>query len=406
MSLSSAAARIGLSRNVGLLALAQAFSQSVQTMAIATTPLAGHALLGVDKTLATLPLFLNHAALMMTTVPASLLMARIGRRGGFSIGAVLAILSGLTSTIAIFRQSFLLLCVGSLFQGAAIAFAWYYRFAAADAAEPPMRAKAISLVMAGGIVAGFLGPQTAKWAVDWLSPVIFAGVYLMVMVFGVIALMLVQGLRIPSLSAAEKAEGGRPLAEIARQPAYIVALLSSMFGFGVMTLIMSATPLAMLACGFKFNDGATVIQGHVIAMFLPAFFTGHLITRYGVLPIIATGAVLQLGCALINIAGIDFWNFFLANVLVGLGWNFTFTGGTTLLTQTYRPAERAKVQASHDFLVYSTTATAAGLSGILQAQAGWQLINVASIPLMAIVMAAAVWLMRRQAAEARLTPTS
>jgi MFS family permease len=346
-----------------------------------------------------LPLFLNHAALMASTVPASLLMARIGRRGGFSIGAMLAILSGLVSTIAILRQSFPLLCIGSLFQGAAISFAWYYRFAAADVATPDRRAKAISLVMAGGIIAGFLGPQTAKWSVEWLSPVIFAGVYVMVMVFGAIALLLVQGLRIPTLSNAEKAEGGRPLRQIARQPAYVVALISSMFGFGVMTLIMSATPLAMLACGYKFNDGATVIQGHVIAMFLPAFFTGHLITRYGVLPIITIGAVLQLGCALVNLAGIDFWNFFLANVLVGVGWNFTFTGGTTLLTRTYRPAERATVQASHDFLVYSTTATAAGLSGILQAQAGWQVINIAAIPLMAIVCAAALWLARRQAAE-------
>jgi MFS family permease len=399
MIFSDVSSRSGLTRNVALLALSQAFSQSVQTMAIATTPLAGHALLGVDKTLATLPLFLNHAGLMLSTVPASLLMARIGRRGGFSIGALLAIVSGLLSTIAIYQQSFWLLCLGSVFQGAAISFAWYYRFAAADAAEQATRAKAISLVMAGGIIAGFLGPQTAKWAVDWLSPVFFAGVYVMVMVFGAVVLVLVQGLRIPMLTAAEKAEGGRSLGEIARQPAYVVALLSSMFGFGVMTLIMSATPLAMLACGFKFNDGATVIQGHAIAMFLPAFFTGHLINRFGVLTIIATGALIQLGCSVVNLMGIDFWNFFVANVLVGLGWNFTFTGGTTLLTSTYRPAERAKVQASHDFLVYSTTATAAGLSGILQAKAGWDIINIAAIPLMLIVAAAAVWLMRSAPAD-------
>ena len=284
-----------------------------------------------------------------------------------------------------------------MLQGAAIAFAWYYRFAAADAAEPAYRAKAISLVMAGGVIAGFLGPQTAKWSVDLLSPVIFAGVYVMVMVFNVLVLLLVQGVRAAPLTAAEKAEGGRPLSVIARQPAYVVALISSMFGYGVMTLIMSATPLAMLACGYKFNDGATVIQGHVIAMFLPAFFTGHLITRFGVLPIIVAGALIEFGCAVTNLLGIDFWNFFIANVLVGLGWNFTFTGGTTLLTTTYRPAERAKVQASHDFLVYTTTATAAGLSGILQANAGWQVINLVSMPMMAAVLLASLWLMRRQA---------
>jgi len=387
-------------RNITLLALAQAFAHSVQSMAIATTPLAGHALLGVDKTLATVPLFLNQAGLMLTTVPASMLMARIGRRGGFSIGALTGIASGLVSTIAIFQQSFLLLCFGAVLQGAAIAFAWYYRFAAADSAEPAHRAKAISLVMAGGVIAGFLGPETAKWAVDWLSPVVFAGVYVMVMVFSAIVLILVQGLRIAPLTAAEKAEGGRPMSEIARQPAYVVALISSMLGYGVMTLIMSATPLAMLACGFKFNDGATVIQGHVIAMFLPAFFTGHLIARVGALPVIAAGALIEFGCAVVNLLGIDFWNFFLANVLVGLGWNFTFTGGTTLLTTTYRPVERAKAQASHDFLVYTTTATAAGLSGILQANAGWQVINLVAIPMMAAVLMASLWLMRRQARAA------
>jgi len=173
-----------------------------------------------------------------------------------------------------------------------------------------------------------------------------------------------------------------------------------MFGYGVMTLVMSATPLAMLACGFQFNDSATVIQGHVIAMFLPAFFTGHLINRFGVLPIIATGAFIQIGCALVNLAGIDFMNFFIANIFVGIGWNFTFVGGTTLLTRPYTPAARPKVQASHDFLVYSTTALAAGLSGVLQASAGWQVINYASLPMMAIVMLAAFWLMRYERRQA------
>jgi MFS family permease len=225
----------------------------------------------------------------------------------------------------------------------------------------------------------------------------------MVAVFSAGVLLLVQGLRIPPLSPAQKAEGGRSMREIARQPAYLVALASSMFGYGVMTLVMSATPLAMLACGYKFNDSATVIQAHVIAMFLPSFFTGHLIGRFGVLAIIAAGGVIQLGCALVNLAGIDFWNFFLANILVGLGWNFTFVGGSTLLTATYRPAERAKAQASHDFLVYTTTAIAAGLSGALQAKAGWTLVNVAALPLMATVLAAALWLAlhpREEAAEA------
>ena len=383
-------------RNVGLLAICQGFFMCVQSMAIATTPLAGYALLDVDKTLATFPLVLNHVGVMLTTVPASFLMAWIGRRGGFTVGATCGIASGLISVTAIYTQSFALLCLGSLFQGMAAAFAWYFRFAAADATEPALRPKAISLVMLGGVIAGFLGPQTAKWAVNWLEPFMFAGVYVMVAVFSAFVLLLVQGIRIPPLSAAEKAEGGRPMAVIVRQPAYIVALASSMFGYGVMTLVMSATPLAMLACGFEFKDSATVIQAHVIAMFLPSFFTGHLITRFGVLPIIATGAVIQLLCALTNLAGVDFWNFFLANALVGLGWNFTFVGGTTLLTTTYVPAERAKVQGSHDFAVYATTALAAGTSGILQANVGWMVVNIAAIPLMGTVLFAALWLNRYQ----------
>ncbi len=383
-------------RNVMLLAVCQALFMCVTTMAIATTPLAGYALLGVDKTLATLPLVLYHAGIMITTIPASLLMARIGRRAGFSIGALISIVSGMISTAAIFQQDFVWLCVGAILMGSSGAFAWYYRFAAADASDEAYRPKAISLVMAGGVLAGFLGPQTAKYAVDWFNPVTFAGVYVMVIVYSALAFLVIQGLRIPNLTAAERKAGGRPMREIMRQPIFIVAIISSMFGYGVMTLVMSATPLAMLACGFKFDASATVIQAHVIAMFLPSFFTGHLIARFGVLTIIATGAFIQIGCALVNLAGIDFMNFFIANVLVGIGWNFTYVGGSTLLTKTYQPAERAKVQASHDFMVYATTATAAGLSGVLHANVGWTVVNIAALPMMAIVMLAALWLARHQ----------
>jgi MFS family permease len=386
-------------RNVILLALSQGFFMSVQSMGIATTPLAGHALLGVDKSLATFPLFLVHGGVMLTTIPASLLMARIGRRGGFSVGALCGVASGLISVFAIYQQSFALLCVGALFQGMAAAFAWYFRFAAADATEPALRPKAISLVLLGGVLAGFIGPQTAKWTVHWLDPLVFAGVYVMVSVYSAAVLLLVQGIRIPMLTAAEKAKGGRPMSQIVRQPAFIVALASSMFGYGVMTLIMSATPLAMQACGFAFNDSATVIQGHIIASFLPSFFTGHLIARFGVLSVIAAGAVIEILCALVNLSGIEFWNFFVGNLLVGLGWNFTFVGGTTLLTTIYTPVERAKVQGSHDFAVYATTATAAGLSGILQANVGWTVVNLAALPLMAIVLLGVTWLSRVQSRE-------
>jgi predicted MFS family arabinose efflux permease len=276
------------------------------------------------------------------------------------------------------------------------AFFWYFRLAAADASEPAFRANAISLVMAGGVLAGFLGPQAAKWAVDWLAPVTFAGIYLAMAGFSLAVMLLVQLLRIPGLTQAERSAGGRPMGQIARQPAYRVALAASVCGYAVMTLTMSATPLAMLACGFQFTDSATVIQAHIIAMFLPSFFTGHLIACIGVLPVIAMGGVIEFGCALVNLAGVDFANFLIANILVGVGWNFAFVGGSTLLTTTYAPAERAKVQASHDFMVYAATASAAALSGVLQAKAGWMVINLAALPLMAAVVGAAIWLMTQQ----------
>ncbi len=391
----SAAERPSLGRNVALLAVCQGLFQSVQTMAISATPLAGYALLGEDKSLATLPVFLQHAGVMLTTVPASLLMARIGRRAGFTIGALVSMLFGALAAYAVVIRSFPLLCAATLLQGASAAFAWYYRFAASDAAPPAYRAKAISLVMAGGVVAGFAGPQLAKWSVNWFAPLMFVGVYVAIVLVATLSLILTQGVQIPTLTQAERAKGGRPMNEIVRQPAYFTALIASMFGYGVMTLIMSTTPLAMMACGYTFYDSATVIQAHVVAMFLPAFFTGHLITRFGVLPIITAGAAIQLLCALVNLAGIDFWNFLIANSLVGLGWNFCYVGGTTLLTRTYVPVERAKVQASHDFMVYATTATAAGVAGLLQAKAGWQMINMAAIPLMLTVITLTLWLRAR-----------
>jgi MFS family permease len=376
-----------------VLALAQALFMSVQGMGIAATPLAAYMLLGPDeKWLATVPIFLVHLGIMGTTIPASLLMAVIGRRAGFSVGALLGMVAGILACVALHQRDFPLLCVSTLMQGMQAGFLWYFRLAAADTSEPHFRAKAISLVMAGGVIAGFLGPQTAKWAVDWLAPVTFAGVYFAMAVLSFAVLVLIQQLRIPGLSAAERAAGGRSMAEIARQPAYRVALAASVCGYAVMTLTMSATPLAMLACGFGFADSATVIQGHIIAMFLPSFFTGHLIARAGVLPVIVAGGLIEFGCAIVNLAGVDFANFLIANILVGLGWNFCFVGGSTLLTTTYAPAERAKVQASHDFVVYASTATAAALSGVLQAKAGWTVINLAALPLMAAVVWAALWL--------------
>ena len=383
-------------RNVTLLAICQGLYVCITTLTVATTPLAGYALLGADKTLATIPFFFYHAGIVITTVPASFLMARIGRRAGFSLGTLLGAASGLLSTAAIFQHDFIWLCFGMTLMGCSAGFAVYYRFAAADAADEAFRPKAISLVMAGGVLAGFLGPQTAKYAVDWFAPIMFAGVYVMVIVYSLAGFLFVQGLKIPPLTVRERRTGGRPMHVIARQPAYIVAVMSSVAGYGVMVVVMSATPLAMLACGFDFNASATVLQAHVIGMFLPSFFTGFWIARFSALGIIAVGAVMQIACAVINASGIDFMNFFIANILVGVGWNFMYIGGSSLLTQTYRPSERAKVQASHDFMVYCVTATAAGLSGVLQAQAGWVALNITALSMTVSVVLGALLLIRYQ----------
>src|SRR5262252_6397540 len=393
----AAALAVPRRRNVAVLALSQALFMSVQGMGSATTPLAAYMLLGSEeKWLATVPIFLSHLGIMASTIPASLLMAAMGRRAGFSLGAILGIVCGGVGCVAVYLQSFPLLCAATLLQGVQAGFFWYFRLAAADVTEPAYRAKAISAVMAGGVVAALIGPQAAKWAVDWLAPVTFAGVYVGMAGFSAIVLVLVQLLRIPGLTAAERATGGRSLATIVRQPAFRVALASSVFGYAVMTITMSATPLAMQACGFTFFDSASVIQMHMVGMFLPSFFTGHLIVRFGVIPVIAAGGLLEFAGAAVNLAGIGLANFAVANALIGLGWNFAYVGGSTLLTTTYAPVERAKVQASHDFAVYAATASAAALSGVLQAKAGWSVINLTAVPLLAVMVGAALWLRAHQ----------
>jgi len=384
-------------RNVSVLAIAQALFISVQSMSAATTPIAAHMLLGEsEKAFATVPIFLVHFGIMATTIPASLLMGFIGRRNGFSVGAMVGVTSGLVGCAALYQKSFWLLCLSAMLQGAQAAFCWYFRLAAADTADPQRRANAISLVLAGGVLAGILGPQTAKWTADWLAPATFAGVYLAMAAFSLVMLGLVQALSIPNPNPQLSTTRGRPLRVIVRQPAYRVALVSSVFGYAVMMLTMAATPLAMLACGYGFSESSTVIQAHFIGMFLPSFFTGYLITRLGVLPIIAAGGLAASACALINLSGTAFANFFIANVLVGVGWNFAYIGGSTLLTTTYTVAERAKVQASHDFTVYAATATAAAVSGVLHANLGWTVLNFTALPLMGAVTTAAIWLLLRQ----------
>lgn len=383
-------------RNVLLLALCQALAMSASGMTITMAALVGH-LLAEDKGLATLPFACQFLATMVATLPASLLMARIGRRAGFSLGALLGVAAGLTSWWAIVEASFALFCFGAALFGAASAFAYFYRFAAADTASEAFKSKAISLVMAGGLIAAFLGPQIAVWTRELMAPLLFAGSYLAIAGLAGLALLVLQFIRIPRPSVAERSAPGRPLLAIMRQRKFLVAVLAAIVGYGGMNIVMTATPLAMMACAHPFESAALVIQWHAVGMFAPAFFTGNLIRRYGCERVIAAGGLLMLGCVAVNLSGVAVWNFWLALFLLGVGWSFMFIGGTTLLTETYRPEERAKVQGLNDLLVFGSVAVTAWSSGQILDALGWQAINVSLLLPVVLALGLALWFGRRPA---------
>jgi MFS family permease len=384
-------------RNVGLLAVCQALSMCCNVLMVAIAALVGQNL-APEGSLATLPFALQFIGIMLMTAPASLMMTRFGRRYGFSQGAVIGIAAGLICSLAVFERSFLLYCVGSLVFGAFAAHATYYRFAAADAAKPESKGRAISLVMAGGVVAAIAGPELAKWSRDLFEPIFFAGSFLVVSALCVLVLIIVQFIRIPHLKPEKGRDGGRPLSEIAKQPAFFVAVLCGMVGYGSMNLIMTATPLAMMSCDHSFSDAAFVIQWHALGMFTPSFFTGHLVKRFGVERILLTGGLLILGCIAINLSGIEILNFWGGLVMLGLGWNFLYVGGSILLTSAHRPEERAKVQAMNEFLTFSTVAVTALTSGALLHNFGWSVVNLGVLIPVLVVIATVVWFLRQNRA--------
>ena len=380
-------------RDVTLLAVCQALFLTSMSAVITSAALIGHGLADT-KVLATLPIGIQFVMTMVATVPASLLMKRIGRREGFTVGASIGLAGALFGLWAIMEGSFTLFCVGLALIGGANGFAQYYRFAAADAASEAFKSRAISLVLAGGVIAS-VGPLMADWTKDLFAPIAFAGVFAAVAALYVVTLAVLRFITIPPPDAEERSSGGRPLLVIMRQPVFVVAVLGSLVGYAMMSLLMTATPLAMMFCGFGFSDSAQTIQWHVLGMFAPAFFTGHLIRRFGTLRIMAAGALLIGLCAAANIHGIALVNFQVGAILLGVGWNFLFTGGTTLVTELHTPAEKAKTQAAHDFTVFTGVAAAALLSGALHEAVGWQTMNYAVLPFLGIVLAGLAWLALR-----------
>jgi MFS family permease len=378
-------------KNVTLLAVCQALAMSGSSMLATVAALAGY-MIAEDKSLATLPVASQFLATMLTTIPASLFMRRYGRRAGFTVGQLIGLGGAVLAGFSIYQFNFPMFVVGSFMIGMHNAFWQYFRFAAADTASEAFRPRASSYVLAGGVLAAVIGLELAILSVDFFEPVKFAGCYAAFVIVVLISISVLQFIEIPRTGDQDRRDTGRPVIEIARQTKFIVAVMSSMIGYGVMALVMTATPLAMVACGHKFNDTAFVIQWHMLGMFAPSFFTGNLIGRFGATKIIMAGVVLMVASISTALSGISVVQFWGALVCLGLGWNFMFIGGTTLLTETYVPAERAKTQALHNFLVFSTVAASAFSSGAIQPTLGWEWVNIAMIPPMLLVVIGLIWL--------------
>jgi len=376
--------------NVGLLAACQAMLFTNNATLIAINGLAGLAL-APNAALATLPVTCWVIGAAVTTMPASLYMKKVGRRKGLIRGASVGIVGAAICASAIWQANFWLLCFGTLVWGTYNAFGQYYRFVAAELAAPEFRATAVSLVLAGGLVGGVVGPTLSRYTVDLIGPK-FAGAYLALIVFAIATMAVLSRIRIPNPSAAEQAASGRPLSRIAAQPKYIVAVMSAAISYGVMNFLMTSTPIAMRVCGHPYGDAAFVISSHVVAMFAPSFFTGGLIRRMGAIPVMLAGAALNVVCIGIALAGVAVANFWWALVLLGVGWNFLYIGATTLLTETYRPEERAKAQGANEFAIFAMMAISSFSSGMIVTDAGWERVNYAATPLIAVVILALLYL--------------
>jgi MFS family permease len=381
-------------KNVAVLAACQALLFTNNSTVIALNGLAGYALAS-NKALATLPVTGYVVGGALSTLPMSLLMSRIGRRAGFVAGALTGMVGAAICSLALVRADFWLFCLGTMVFGVYNAVGQYYRFAAADSASAEFKPKAISLVLAGGLVGGIVGPELSKHTIDLLSTR-YLGAYLSLIGFMVLAVGVLQLLRIPSPAGDMHKAPSRPLKEIMAQPVFIVAVTGAAIGFGVMNLLMTSTPLAMRLCGHPYSATATVIGSHVVGMFGPSFFTGSLIRRFGVLQVMAAGALLMYVVIAIALSGISIPHFWFALVLLGIGWNFLYIGGTTLLTDACSPAERAKTQGANDSIIFLTTMLTSFGSGVLIDTKGWEVLNWLALPFVTVAAAAVLWLLARR----------
>jgi MFS family permease len=383
-------------RDIFLLACCQALLLTNAAGLITMNGLVGYAL-AETKPLATLGVTLYVLGSAAATMPASLWMAKVGRRTGFMAGALINVAGCALAVLAIDLHSFALYCVATAVVGVYNAIGLQYRFAAAEVASPADRARAISLVLAGGIVGGFLGPESVRRAMD-LFATPFLGGFVVLAGYALIALAVQSRLHVPPPTLEERSGGGRRLSTIMRQPVFVVAALSAAVGYGLMNLLMTATPIAMSFCSHPFGAAALVIQWHVVGMYAPGFVTGTLIRRFGMLNVILAGIALVGGCVAVALNGNTVGHFLVALALLGVGWNFMYTGGTTLLTESYAPAEKARTQGANDFIVFATMGVSSLASGAMVSMAGWETMNRAMLPVLAAIAGVVLWFAWRRRA--------
>ena len=369
-----------MNRQLWLLALCQGLFLTNNVTFIAINGLVGLNLAPLSW-MATLPVMGYVVGGALSTSLVAHTQRRFGRKTYFQLGLAVGFASALLCCYAAYSRNFWLLVAATVVAGYYNANAQLYRFAAAELAAPAFREKAISLVMAGGLIGAVAGPNLAS-ATRSLTATPFAGAYLALAAVALLAMALLSFIEFPSTpvkSTAGPADTGRPLGEIMRQPVFIVAAAAGALGYGVMNLLMAATPIAMQICSLPFSSVAMVLEWHVIGMFAPGFFTGHLIKRFGTLPIMATGLVLNIVCVMVALSGVDFTQFLVALFLLGLGWNFLFTGSTTLALTAYRPEEKDKAQGALNFCVFAVLALSSLASGVLVTTRGWTLLNLGSL---------------------------
>lgn len=393
-----------MNKNLWLLALCQGLFLTNNVVFIAINGLVGLQLAPYGW-MATLPVMGYVVGGALSTGLVARTQRRWGRQASFQIGLAVAVVSALLCAWAAFAHQFWLLCAATVVAGYYSANGQLYRFAAAELAPPAFREKAVSLVLAGGLLGAVAGPNLANHTRNLLAAP-FAGAYVALVLVGLLSMLLMAFVRFPSVAQAAggAASQGRPLGALLREPAFFVATLGAALGYGVMNLLMAATPLAMQVCGYDFADAAFVLEWHVIGMFAPGFFTGHLIKRFGVLAVMGVGVLLNAACVAVALAGAEIAHFTVALTLLGVGWNFLFTGSTTLAMQAYRPEEKDRAQAAINFCVFATMALTSFASGALVTTQGWALLNWGSLLPIGLTGAGLAWLAwrRRTGCSARI----